>query len=125
MARARPPWSARREAVPALLVVPARGALGVPTVTARRTLVVPSAAALLVALDALVVTTALPALGADLGTDVAGLGWTVHAYNLTCATGVVGAAALGDRFGRRRVFTCGLSLLAAAAAAAALAPSLP
>jgi EmrB/QacA subfamily drug resistance transporter len=75
------------------------------------------------ALDALVVTIALPRIEDDLQVGVASLQWTVNAYNIALAAGIVGAATLGDRFGRRRVFVLGLLAFAAASAACALAPN--
>jgi EmrB/QacA subfamily drug resistance transporter len=75
------------------------------------------------ALDALVVTIALPRIGDDLQVGVASLQWTVNAYNIALAAGIIGAATLGDRFGRRRVFVLGLLAFAAASAACALAPN--
>jgi EmrB/QacA subfamily drug resistance transporter len=77
----------------------------------------------MVTLDALVVITALPAVSRDLGAGLSTLEWTVNAYTLTCAAGIITAAALGDRYGRRRVFVTGLGLFTAASAACALAPS--
>jgi EmrB/QacA subfamily drug resistance transporter len=77
----------------------------------------------MVALDALVVMTALPAIGRDLSAGMSTLEWTVNAYALTTAAGIVTAAALGDRYGRRRVFVAGLALFTAASAACALAPT--
>jgi len=86
-------------------------------------LVLTSAAFFMVALDALVVITALPAIHRDLGGSVATLEWTVNAYTLTFAAGIITAAAAGDRLGRRRVYAAGLLLFTAASAACALAPS--
>ena len=76
---------------------------------------------LMAALDTLVVSTALTTLRADLGASVQQLEWTVNAYNLTFAVLLITAAALGDRFGRRRLFAGGLLLFAAASAGCALA----
>jgi EmrB/QacA subfamily drug resistance transporter len=78
---------------------------------------------LMAALDTLVVSTALTTLRADLGASVQQLEWTVNAYNLTFAVLLITAAALGDRFGRRRLFAGGLLLFAAASAGCALAPN--
>src|SRR5581483_2861511 len=89
----------------------------------RWTLILTSAAFFMVALDALVVATALPAIQHDLRVGVPTLEWTVNAYALTYAAGIVTAAALGDRLGRRRVFLGGLALFTAASAACALAPT--
>jgi EmrB/QacA subfamily drug resistance transporter len=87
-------------------------------------LVLASAANLMVALDALVVATALTEIGRELGASIEALEWTVNAYALTFAAFLLTAAALGDRFGRRRLFAAGLVLFVAASAACALAPSI-
>jgi EmrB/QacA subfamily drug resistance transporter len=79
-------------------------------------------AALMVGLDALVVSTALSTMRVDLGASLEQLEWTVNAYSLSFAVLLMTAAALGDRFGRRRIFTAGLTLFAAASAACAVAP---
>src|ERR1700759_1411454 len=76
----------------------------------------------MVVLDNLVVITALPSMQRDLGVDLATLQWTVNDYGIAFAAGIITAAALGDRFGRRRVFVCGLALFTLASAACALAP---
>ena len=89
----------------------------------RWTLGLTSIAFFMVALDALVVITALPAIHRDLGASLATLQWTVNAYTLAYAAGITTAAALGDRVGRRRVFVVGLALFAVASAACALAPT--
>jgi EmrB/QacA subfamily drug resistance transporter len=87
------------------------------------TLVLASLGLFMVALDTFVVTTALPVLRVDLGASLSDLEWTVNAYNLSFACFLLTGAALGDRFGRRRMFTVGLVLFTAASAAAALSPS--
>jgi EmrB/QacA subfamily drug resistance transporter len=74
-------------------------------------------------LDNLVVTTALPSIRRSLGSSIQSLEWTVNAYTLTFAVLLLTGAALGDRFGRRRMFVIGLSLFTAASAAAGLAAS--
>jgi EmrB/QacA subfamily drug resistance transporter len=81
-----------------------------------------SIASFMVALDTLVVSTALSTIRRDLGASIEELEWTVNAYNLSLAVLLMTAAALGDRFGRRRWFAGGLGLFAAASAASALAP---
>ena len=68
-----------------------------------------SIALFMVVLDNLVVTTALPSIRADLGATIQSLEWTVNAYTLSFAVLLLTGAALGDRFGRRRVFTIGLA----------------
>jgi EmrB/QacA subfamily drug resistance transporter len=85
--------------------------------------VITSVALFMVTLDNLVVTTALPVIRKDLGASLSQLEWTVNAYTLTFAVLLLTGAALGDRFGRRRMFTIGLSIFTLASAAAALAPS--
>jgi EmrB/QacA subfamily drug resistance transporter len=86
-------------------------------------LAVASIASLMVALDALVVTTALPTIRVHLGASIEELEWTVNAYTLSFAVLLTGGAALGDRFGRRRMFTAGLAIFSLASAACALAPN--
>ena len=82
-----------------------------------------SVASLMVALDALVVATALSTIRVDLGASIEALQWTMNAYNLSFAMLLLTGAALGDRFGRQRMFVAGLSLFVAASAACALARS--
>jgi EmrB/QacA subfamily drug resistance transporter len=74
------------------------------------------------ALDALVVATALPRIQESLHVGFASLQWTVNSYNIAVAAGIICGAALGDRFGRRRLFVLGLLLFTVASAACALAP---
>ena len=64
----------------------------------------------MVSLDNLVVTTALPVIKHDLGAWLQGLEWTVNAYTLTFAVLLLTGAALGDRFGRKRMFLVGLAI---------------
>jgi EmrB/QacA subfamily drug resistance transporter len=87
------------------------------------TIVVASLGVFMAALDTLVVTTSLPALRVDLHASLQSLEWTVNAYNLAFACLLLTGAALGDRFGRRRMYTIGLALFTAASAMAALSPS--
>jgi EmrB/QacA subfamily drug resistance transporter len=93
------------------------------TTKARWVLVLGSVASLMVALDALVVSTALSAIRHDLGASIDQLEWTVNAYGLTFAVLLVPASALGDRLGRKRLFVAGLGLFVASSAACALAPN--
>src|SRR5215471_3494183 len=87
------------------------------------TFVITSVALFMVTLDNLVVTTALPVIRHSLHADLSQLEWTVNAYTLTFAVLLLTGAGLGDRFGRRRVFTIGLAVFTLGSAAAALAPS--
>ena len=93
------------------------------TKTARWVLVLSSVASLMVALDALVVTTALNAIRHSLGASLDELSWTINAYGLSFAVLLVPAAALGDRLGRRRLFAAGLGLFVLGSIACALSPS--
>src|SRR3954453_7855275 len=76
-------------------------------------LILSSVASLMVALDALVVSTALSTIRLDLGASIEQLEWTVNAYNLSFAVLLLTGAAIGDRLGRRRVFAGGLALFVA------------
>src|ERR671931_2932406 len=87
------------------------------------TFAITSIALFMVTLDNLVVTTALPVIREDLGASLSQLEWTVNAYTLTFAVLLLTGAALGDRFGRRLLFSIGLAIFTVASAAAALAPS--
>jgi EmrB/QacA subfamily drug resistance transporter len=87
------------------------------------TLALASLGLFMVALDTLVVTTALPVIRVDLGASLPDLEWTVNIYNLAFACLLLTGAALGDRFGRKRMFAIGLAVFTAASAAAALSPS--
>ena len=89
----------------------------------RWTLALASAASLMVALDLLVVATALSTIRTDLGASVVELQWTVTGYGLSFAALLMTGAALGDRFGRRRMFVVGLALFVAASMACALSGS--
>jgi MFS family permease len=86
--------------------------------------VLTSLASFMVALDALVVSTALGTIRADLGASIEQLEWTVNSYTLSFAVLLMTGAALGDRFGRRRIYTAGVGVFAIASAACALAPSI-
>jgi MFS family permease len=97
-----------------------------PTVQRPRagwTFAIVSVALFMVTLDNLVVSTALPTIRVDLGASLESLEWTVNAYTLAFAVLLLTGAALGDRFGRRRMFGVGLGLFTASSALAALAPT--
>jgi EmrB/QacA subfamily drug resistance transporter len=78
----------------------------------------------MVVLDNLVVSIALPSIHRDLGASIQTLEWTVNAYVLSYAVLLLTGAALGDRFGRKRMFIAGLTLFTVSSAAAALAPTI-
>ncbi len=88
------------------------------------TFAITSLALFMVTLDNLVVTTAIPVIRRDLHAGLSGLEWTVNAYTLTFAVLLLTGAALGDRFGRRRLFAIGITIFTAGSAAAALAPTI-
>jgi EmrB/QacA subfamily drug resistance transporter len=87
------------------------------------TFAISSIALFMVTLDNLVVTTAIPVIRKDLDASLSSLEWTVNAYTLTFAVLLLTGAALGDRFGRRRVFSIGIVVFTLGSIAAALAPS--
>jgi EmrB/QacA subfamily drug resistance transporter len=94
--------------------------------TTRRngwTLGIVSVALFMVVLDNLVVSVALPTIHRELGASIQSLEWTVNAYVLAYAVLLLTGAALGDRFGRKRMFLLGLAVFTGASAAAALARS--
>jgi len=92
------------------------------TAAQRWTLALAAAASFMVALDQLVVASALSTLQRELHASLEILEWTVNAYNVTFAVLLMTGAALGDRWGRRRLFGWGLALFTAASAACALSP---
>ncbi len=91
--------------------------------TRRWTLAIVSVGLFMVVLDNLVVNVALPSIRRDLGSSVQSLEWTVSAYVLSYAVFLLTGSALGDRFGRRRMFAAGIALFTLSSAAAALAPT--
>src|SRR5438309_11214591 len=93
------------------------------TRSARWTLAIVSIALFMTALDNLVVSTALPSIRVGLGASIESLEWTVNAYTLTFAVLLLTGAALGERFGRRLLFSIGIGIFTLASAGAALAPN--
>src|ERR1700760_4588254 len=93
--------------------------------TRRRgwTLAIVSVGLFMVVLDNLVVSVALPSIHRDLGASIQSLEWTVNAYTLSYAVLLLTGAALGDRFGRKRMFMAGIALFTVSSAAP-LAPSI-
>jgi EmrB/QacA subfamily drug resistance transporter len=91
---------------------------------ARWTLAITAIAFFIVMLDNLVVMTALPLIRVDLHASLEELEWTVNAYTLTFAVLLLTGAALGDRYGRKRLFAVGLALFTLASAGAALATNM-
>jgi len=95
-----------------------------PGTSAAWVLALTSAAQFMGALDALIVSTALRTIKQQLHASIGQLEWTVSAYSLTFAVFLMTAAVLGDRFGRRRLFTVGVAVFAASSAACAAAPGI-
>src|SRR6267142_2124338 len=93
------------------------------TLRARWTLAIVSVALFMTTLDNLVVSTALPSIRRNLGASIESLQWTVNAYTLSFAVLLLTGAALGDRFGRRRMFVAGVGVFTVSSALAALALS--
>jgi EmrB/QacA subfamily drug resistance transporter len=87
------------------------------------TLILASIGAFVTSLDIVVVSTALPALKAHLGASLSDLEWTINAYNLAFASLMLTGAAIGDRFGRKRVYVLGLALFTVSSIACATAGS--
>ncbi len=105
---------------------PSRRRSSSPTAKSRAVwaVVITGLALFMASLDNLVVSTALPVIRVHLHTGLSGLEWTVNAYTLTFAVLLLSAAALGERFGRRRIFVAGIALFTASSAMAALAPTI-
>jgi DHA2 family methylenomycin A resistance protein-like MFS transporter len=76
-----------------------------------------------VQLDVTVVNVGIRAIGASLGSSVAGLQWVVSSYTLTLAALILTAGALGDRVGAKRLFIVGFAIFTTSSAACGLAPS--
>ena len=95
-----------------------------PTSRPGWTMAIVSIALFMTALDNLVVGVALPSIRADFGGSLEALQWTVNGYTLAFAVFLLTGAALGDRFGRKRMFQAGLAIFTVASALAALAPSI-
>lgn len=87
------------------------------------TFAVTSVALVMVMLDNLVVSTALNVIRPELGATIEQLEWTVNAYTLTFAVFLLTGAALGDRFGRKRMFIIGVAIFSTASAFAAMSTS--
>jgi EmrB/QacA subfamily drug resistance transporter len=88
----------------------------------RWVLILAAVGALMVMLDTMVVNTALNSIRIDLHAAIDELEWTVNAYTLSFAVLLMTASALGDRYGRRRLFVIGVLVFTLASAACALAP---
>jgi len=89
----------------------------------RWTVTLTGLALFMTALDNMVVTNALPVMRVSLHAGLSGLEWIVNAYVLAFGCLLLTGAALGDRFGRRRMFAVGIAVFTLASTAAALSPS--
>jgi EmrB/QacA subfamily drug resistance transporter len=90
---------------------------------ARRTIAAATLGSGMAFLDGTVVNVALPSIGADLDTDLAGLQWILNAYLVTLTALLLLGGSLGDRYGRRRVFDLGVVVFTAASVLCGLAPT--
>ena len=104
-------------------ITPQRPSTNASSTKPAITVLLTAVAYFMVALDGLVVVTALPSIHRSFGGGVGTLQWTVNAYTITFGAGILAAAAVGDRLGRRRVYVVGLGLFATASAACGLAPN--
>ena len=108
-----------------MATVDAAGGLVLRSTRGRVALLASVAASATTMLDATVANVALPAIARDLDTDVAGLQWVITGYLLTLASFILLGGALGDRYGRRRIFVIGSVWFGLASLACGLAPTLP
>jgi EmrB/QacA subfamily drug resistance transporter len=100
------------------------GAVRMGTAAGRWVLLATVLGSGIVMIDSTVVNVALPHIGSDLGAGFAGLQWVINGYVLTLAALILLGGALGDHFGRRRVFLIGVVWFAVASAACGLAPNI-
>src|SRR5256885_1308629 len=101
------------------------GTLRYNSAPGRWTLLATVLGSAVVMLDGTVVNVALAAIGRDFGAAMDGLQWTGSGYLLTLSSLILLGGALGDRFGRRRVFVIGVLWFATASLICGLAPNLP
>ncbi|MFD4143867.1 MFS transporter [Streptomyces sp. NPDC058572] len=99
------------------------GGIRLPTATGRWVVLTTVLGSSMAMLDSTVVNVALPRIGEDLDTDMAGLQWTVNAYMLTLASLILLGGALGDRYGRRKIFVLGVIWFAVGSLLCGLAPN--
>jgi EmrB/QacA subfamily drug resistance transporter len=112
-------------AEPSFAAAPAADVVRMATARGRWVLAATITGSALAMLDATVVNVALPMIGEDLGADLAGLQWVVTGYMLSLASLILVGGALGDRYGRRRIYQIGVVWFAVASLLCGLAPTLP
>ena len=98
---------------PAVALADGRAPVDMSPARRRWTLALAGLGAFMSALDVVVVATALPTMRTQLGASLADLEWTINAYNLALGCLMLTGAALGDRFGRRRMYVLGLVVFTA------------
>ncbi len=97
------------------------------TLTPRRKAIVLASCCLsllIVSMDATIVNVAIPSIRADLGATASQLQWVIDVYTLVLASLLMLSGAMGDRFGRRRVFQAGLLIFAIGSLLCSLAPGI-
>ncbi len=92
--------------------------------SSRAVLALTGAALFMIVLDNLIVASALPAIERGLGAPINSAEWVLDAYILSFAVLILTGSALGERFGRRKVFIIGLAIFTAASAAGALSANI-
>ena len=104
----------------------ANGAVGATwgSAGARRVLAAAVLGSAMAFLDGTIVNVAVPSIGVDLGADLAQLQWVLDAYLVTLTALLLLGGALGDRYGRRRVFSIGVAWFAVASLLCGLAPGI-
>ena len=107
---------------PAIALADSRAPADMTPARRRWTLALAGLGAFMSALDVVVVATALPTMRTQLGASLADLEWTINAYNLALGCLMLTGAALGDRFGRRRMYVLGLVVFTVGSVLAALSP---
>ncbi|MCX4583880.1 MFS transporter [Streptomyces sp. NBC_01481] len=101
----------------------APGEIRLSTATGRWVVLTTVLGSSMALLDSTVVNVALPRIGEDLNADMAVLQWTVNAYTLTLAGLILLGGALGDRYGRRKIFVLGVVWFAIGSLLCGLAPN--
>src|SRR6201992_592093 len=104
--------------------IPPPGGIAVGSARGRWVLVAAGLGSGMAGIDSSVMNVALPVIGRDLGAGFSQLQWTVTGYTLSLAALILLSGALGDHFGRRRVFLIGVIGFTAASLLCAAAPGI-